>query len=130
MILSKDLRKRAIEAIVEKKMHITEVAKIFQLGRRTLYTWLEKYKKEGVTEPKTRYQKGHSHKITDLNLFITFVKENQDCTTAEMAIRWSKQMNQKVCKTTILRMLAKTNFTFKKKRFITPKQIQENKNNF
>lgn len=124
MIFSEDLRKRSIEAIIEKRMRITEVSRKFKIGRRTLHTWLGEYKKEGKIKAKTGYQKGHSRKIKDLDEFRKFVEKNNDCSAKEMAVRWEKQMEQKVSTSTILRALRKIECTFKKKHFIIKKQMK------
>ena len=130
MILSEDLRRRTVEAIVTKNMSITEASKTFQVGRNAVYAWLKIYKKTGTVTGKTGYQKGHSHKITDLDSFKEFVLANKECTTAEMAIRWSSQKQQKISKSTILRFLKKIGFTYKKKLLIILKQMKKNENSF
>lgn len=130
MIFSEDLRKRTIEAVVIQKMRVAEVVKTFQIGRRTIYTWLTKYKKEGVTAAKVGYKKGPDCKIIDLNLFRKFIEENFDCTATEMAIRWGKNTNQSVSKSTILRALKKIQFTFKKKVLIIAKRPKKKESSF
>ncbi len=130
MIFSEDLRKRTIEAVINQNMKIKEAVKTFQIGRRTIHTWLKKYKESGVTAAKTGYQKGHSRKITDLDLFKTFVLENKECTAAEMAIRWGNQTKQTISKSTILRMLKKIEFSYKKKLLTIEKQMKKIEKNF
>ena len=128
MIFSEDLRKRTIEAVINQNMRIKEAVKTFQIGRRTIHTWVKKYKETGITAAKTGYQKGHRRKITDLDLFKKFVEENKVCTATEMAIRWGKQTGNTVSKSTILRTLKKIGFTYKKKLFFTAKQTKKAEN--
>ena len=125
MAFSLDLRERVIGA-VDGGMHIDEAAKIFDVSRRVIYEWLELRKKTGELKPKTGYQKGHSHKITDLEKFKAFANSNKQCTSPQMVIRWEQLTGVKVSEDVMLRMLKKIGFTFKKKLLATPKQMQKN----
>lgn len=115
MIFSEDLRKRTIEAVINQKMRVAEVVITFQIGRRTIYTWLTKYRKDKTTAAKTGYQKGPARKIADLEFFKNFVEKKADSSAEEMAVRWEKETNQSVSKSTILRSLQRIGFTPKKK---------------
>jgi len=64
MAYSIDLRERVIEAVDEGK-HIDEVAKTFKICTRVIYNWLNLRRKTDSLKPKSGYQNGHSHKITD-----------------------------------------------------------------
>ena len=75
---SVDLRERVIAAI-NNNMHINEAVKTFKVSRRTIYEWIELYKKTGNIIAITNYQKGHSHKIKDWNQFKIFVEKNKNC---------------------------------------------------
>lgn len=114
MKLSIDLRQRVINA-VDNGERITSTAKTFKVCRNTIYNWLKKRKETGSIAPEENFQNGHSHKITDLEKFTSFVQEHKFCSAAEMAIEWEKSMHATVGKTTIQRALKKINYTFKKK---------------
>lgn len=113
MPLSIDLRKRVIAA-VDDGMRITDAAKSFQICRKTIYHWLNLRKKTNNIAPKSGYQKGHSHKITDWNQFKEFVKINRHSTVAKMAIEWEKITNVRVSVSVMLRALKKIGYTSKK----------------
>jgi transposase len=118
-----DLRERVISA-VDNHMRITEAVKIFKVSRRVIYEWLDLCKATGSLAPKTGYQKGHSHKITDWEKFKAFVNENRQSNSPQMIIAWEKLTGVKVSESVMLRGLKKINFTAKKKLSAMPKQIQ------
>jgi transposase len=123
-----DLRERVIESI-NNNMHIDEAAKIFKVSRRTIYEWLELYKKTGGLIAIIHYQKGHSHKIKDWNQFKIFVEKNKNCSGTKMAIEWGKVIGISVKKNVIYRGLKKIGYTSKKKHLIIPKQIKKSEKN-
>jgi transposase len=118
-----DLRERVISA-VDNNMRITEAVKVFKVSRRVIYEWLELRKTTGNLAPKTGYQKGHSHKITDWEKFKAFAHENQQSNSPQMIVAWEKLTGVKVSESVMLRSLKKINFTAKKKLSAMPKQIQ------
>jgi transposase len=125
MIFSKDLRKRAVEAVNSQKMGIKEVIEIFKISRRTIYNWLKIHKQTGSFEAKIGYQKGHNHKIVNLDLFKECVELNKECTATEIASRWEEQTTEKVSKSTVLRCIKKIGYTSKKKLFTIAKQTKK-----
>lgn len=102
-----DLRTRAVDLINSGK-RVEEIAELLKISKATLYNWLARNKK-GNLKPKVNWQKGHSHKITDLDKFREFVDANKDCTLNELAEKWSN-----VKKSTIDRALRKIGYTKKK----------------
>ena len=112
--LSIDLRKRVIAA-VDQGTHIDEAVKTFTICRKTVYNWLNLRKKTNDLSPRSNYHNGHSHKITDWELFEEFVKEHKEKTIEQMLIAWKDRTNQKVSKSTMQRALKKIAFTSKKK---------------
>src|SRR3546814_20209856 len=84
---SYDLRIRVIEA-VDEGQSITKVSKGFKVGRATIYNWLKLRNEQGHLKSKENWQQGHSHKITDLEKFKTFVEENEEKTLVELAEAW------------------------------------------
>ncbi len=129
MVFSLDLRKRVI-AFVDEGMHIDKAVKAFQVSRRVIYEWLELRRKTGSLTPKTGYQKGHSHKITDWKKFKEFANSNRHCSAPQMIIKWKRLTNVDVSESVMLRALKKIGFTSKKKLLIIPKPMQKNGNNF
>ena len=106
---SYDLRIRVMNSI-ERGKTIQEVSKIFSISPRTISNWKSLKLKTGDLKSQVRYQKGHSHKITDKQAFIKFVERNTNCTIKEMA-----ESCGNLGSTTIARVLNKINFTNKKK---------------
>ena len=108
MPYSLDLRERVVAA-VENGMKKTQACKLFNIGRQTLYNWLELKKEQGRLTHKDGCQKGHSHAIKDLDAFRNYVDQHLDFTQEEMAQHYS------VCKKTIGRAIKKIGYTRKKK---------------
>ena len=119
--LSIDLRTRVISA-VERGMRKTEAAKVFNVSRKVIYNWFGLKESTNSLEPKSGYQKGHSHKITDFDQFKAFVENNTHRTVKGMIIEWKKLTNIDVSESAMERYLKKINFTSKKKLLITSKQ--------
>jgi transposase len=118
-----DLRERVISAI-DNNMRVAEAVKLFKVSRRVIYEWLDLRRTTGSLAPKTGYQKGHSHKITDWEKFKVFADENRQSNSPQMIIAWEKLTGVKVSESVMLRGLKKINFTAKKKLSAMPKQIQ------
>lgn len=124
-----DLRERVI-ASVDNGTHIDEAVKIFKVGRRTIYEWIELRNKTGSLKAKTGFQKGHSHQIKDLDQFKIFAHANQQFSAPQLAIKWKEVTGTQVSENVILRALKKVGFTSKKKLFNTSKQIKSKEHNF
>lgn len=129
MVFSIDLRKRVIAA-VDDGMHVDEAAKVFKVCRRVIYNWLLLRIVTSSLMPKSGYQHGHSHKITDLDQFKIFAEKHNHCTARQMKTEWTILTGIDVSETVILRTLKKIGYTFKKKHFVMLKQIKKNGNYF
>ena len=103
-----DLRVKVIEA-VKSGHQVVDVSKIFNIGRATVQRWLKKFREEGDMSPKVNWQKGHSHKIKDLDEFRESVAAKPQRTVAEIASDLGG-----VGKSTVYRALQKIDFTRKK----------------
>ena len=82
---------------------------MLHIGTATIQRWWSLHKQSGSVNPKQGYQKGHSHKITDINEFRSFVENNRSLTSTEMALKIGNISASAVC-----RYLKKINFTRKK----------------
>jgi transposase len=110
---SEDLRIRVLAEFDKKKLTIEEIKTLFNVDRKTIYRWRKRRTETGTISPIKNFQKGHSHKITDLEKFRIFVTNNSDLTTKEMAAIWGN-----ITPYSIGRYLKKINFTFKKNSWI------------
>jgi transposase len=110
---SLDLRKRVMNAI-SKGMRPTIAAKTFDISRRVIYKWKDLFKETNSLEPKSGFQKGHSHKITNLEEFKDFAEKNGNQTVKMMITEWTKFKNQTVSESSMERALKKIGFTSKK----------------
>lgn len=123
MPYSVDLRQKIVDAI-KNGMSQTDAERIFNVARRTIYSWLSIQEKTGSLEPQTDFQKGHSHAIKDLDKFKKFVDNHADYTQEEMAEHFS------VSGVTIGRMLKKIGYTRKKRITRTQKEAKKRDVNF
>lgn len=113
MALSIDLRERVIAAI-DGGMRPTDAAKTFKICRKAIYNWLELRKKTSSLAPKSGYQKGHSHKITDWEAFKIFVEANKYRTVKGIIVEWEKANNKTISESAMENALKKINYTSKK----------------
>lgn len=127
--LSVDLRKRVIEAI-NNGMSKTEAAAIYNVSRKAIYNWIRLQKATNSLAPKSGYQKGHSHKITDWEAFKKFVESNNHLTVLGMIAELKKSTGIDISESSMERALKKINYTSKKKLLITLKPIKKNAKNF
>lgn len=109
-----DLRRKVVEAVVLNGMKQCEVAEQFNLNRKTISDWLQRYAATGDVQPSAHNHHGHSHKITDWDEFRTFVEANPDKTQVEMAELWPDEISDR----TISRALRKIGFTRKKELWV------------
>ena len=124
MAFSVDLRKSVMKAI-DDGMRPTEAEKVFNVCRSVIYDWKKLRKKTNSLIPKTNYQRGHSHKITDWKKFETFVEKHKCCTCAQMRVEWEKLTGISMSESPMLRGLNKIGYTSKKKLLVIPKQTKK-----
>lgn len=121
---SEDLRRRVIDK-VDSGFTPHEVGNLFNIDRSTIYDWLNVRKETGDIKPKSGYQVGHGHCITDLDDFKRFVDEHPDYTQAELANAWPN----KISASTIGRALIKINYTRKKRVMSTRSEMKTKEQN-
>ena len=128
MPLSIDLRKRVIAA-VDAGEYIPAIATRFNVCMKTVYNWINLRNETEKLEPRPDNNRGHSHKITDYEICRKFAEEHQHCTLQEMVAAWHEKYGTTMSISTMSRALQKIGYTFKKKHFITKKQMPKNEKN-
>ena len=103
-----ELRLRVIKS-VEKGMRISSISKLFNVSRDTIYKWKALQDKNGNLEAASGYQKGHSHKIKNLEAFKEFFERNIDKTSKELAIKWGN-----IAPATVLKKIRELGYSYKK----------------
>lgn len=106
---SVDLRERVIEEIEKGELKKNKISALFKVDLKTIYNWVEAKKLNGTIEPKSGYQKGHSHKITDIEKFKIFIADNPNSSLVELSEKWGN-----ISRTAIGNMLHKIEYTVKK----------------
>ena len=114
---SYDLRVKVLQTI-DEGMTKTQASRVFSISRNTINLWLKQREETGDCRAKVGYQKGYSPKITDLEQFQEFVRQNGRKTQAEMAQAWSEDISAR----TIGKGLKKIGFTRKKNLWIPRKK--------
>lgn len=110
---SHDLRIRAVE-LVNSGFVVKKVVDLLNISKSALYDWLVKFEKTKSVEPKKDWQKGHSHKITDMAQFKKFADENKNLTLDELAKKWGG-----VSRMTVYRALKKIGYSKKKRPLVS-----------
>lgn len=105
---SYDLRSRVIEC-VKSGMKRKEISRIFNIGTSTIKRWWSRFKIEGDYSARVGFQKGHSHKITNLKEFKDLVNKNSSLTCEELAEEFGDISGE-----TIRRYLKKIGYSRKK----------------
>ncbi len=103
-----DLRTRVMEAL-NQGMKKATVCRVFNVCKQTLYNWTSLEKKQGHLAPVTGFQKGHSHKITDMDAFRSYVDKHADHTLIEIGEHFS------MSRATVGRLLQKLGYSRKKR---------------
>lgn len=129
MPYSIDLRERVISAI-DSGEKPGKVAERFKVNRGTVNNWVKLRKTTNDIKPKSGYQKGHSHKITDWVKFKDFAGRHKLFTCPRMVIEWEKETGVKVSESVMLRALHKIEYTSKKKLLIMPKKMKKSAQSF
>src|SRR5262245_38245683 len=116
---SVDLREKAI-ALIDAGQKVSHVAELFSVAQNTVRNWLVLRKETKTLFTKEGYQKGHSHKIVDLDLFKKFADEHSGETLEMMA-----QALGNASDTTVGRMMRKIGYTRKKRHLGIKKEMKK-----
>jgi hypothetical protein len=116
---SVDLREKA-RALIDGGEKVRVVSGLLEISQGTLRNWLCLREQTQSLAPKEGYQKGHSHKITNLKAFKEFIDKNCGETLETLAQRWGT-----VSDTTMGRMLKKIGYTRKKRPSATKNEMKK-----
>ena len=84
---SEDLRLKCLE-LIQNGYEIQKVVTLLNISQATIYRWVGLKRRGEPLKPKENYQHGYNPKITDMEVFKSFVDENQGLTSVEMASKW------------------------------------------
>lgn len=107
---SYDRRKRVIKHY-ELHSGATLTSQVFHISRSIIYDWKKLKDETGDVKPKANYQRGHGHKIENIDKFRELVKANSGLTLEKMAEKSGINMSIMTCS----RALKKLNSTRKKR---------------
>jgi transposase len=112
-----ELRIRALK-LIEEGMSISKIKELLSISRQTLYSWKKMREERGDIKAKGGYQKGHSHKIRNMDEFKEFIDNNKDKSLKELAIASSGKYSA----ATIWRGIKKLGYTYKKNLYTSHKR--------
>ena len=127
MRYSNDLRRKAMELILDKKKKMTEVSQLLNIGYNTLKLWKRKYK----AEPDSLYQIIPSPgrpRVYDYEELAEFIKNNPDKYIREIKQENFEDKGQKASFGGIHKALKKLDLKLKKKSFFTKKETKPREN--
>jgi len=84
-VVSRELRSKAIELVLEKKKSRKEVAELVGVDRKTVYLWIRIYKKEGRKGPIKKTER-LKHRKLQSESFKEFVDKNNGMTIKQMVV--------------------------------------------
>ena len=96
-------------AAVRGGMTQKRASELYAVSLQTIYNWFILEENTGDLQSRSGYQQGHSHSITDLEAFRTYVKKHPDQTQEEMAAHFGNSSSS------IGRALKKIGFSRKKR---------------
>ena len=112
---SNDLRKRVVE-FLENGSSYDEASKLFKISVSAIGRWYRKYKQEGNYYAKIR---GGSKRKIDLEALEEYVKTNENMILKQAARKFE------VSVFTISYWLRRLGYSYKKKTFLTWKQVKK-----
>jgi transposase len=101
---SSDLRIRVLKALDSGEC-LKCISRTFDISIKTIYLWRKQLANCGHLRPVIKYQKGHSHKIVDLNDFKKFIDMNNTLSISELAEKF-----QNISPRTIQRAITKIKY--------------------
>lgn len=118
-----ELRIRVIGAL-ESKMTVSQIMKIFNVCRDTVYKWKKRKDTTGDVKAKIGYQSGRHRKvIKDEEEFLRFIEFNKSKSVKELAAMLN------ISPSTVQRALKRINYTYKKN-LLSPKTRYGGKGEF
>lgn len=115
-MISRDLRKRIIEAHERGEGSSRELARRFSVGHATVERLVRRYRMTGSYEA-LPYRHGPESIVReeDYEMIARWLKEQSDLTQQEIADRYTQQTGREVSRRTISRVLRRMHQTRKKR---------------
>lgn len=113
------LMARKLNAVIAAKKHgISEVAKIYNITRTTLTSWIKHIKNDAIEKLKAPPERKKKSKINDLQRqqILEWIKANSQLTIKAIRIRIEESFDIKISKSTVHREIQKLNYSYIKPR--------------
>ena len=118
-----DLRQRVVNAHINGKSK-SQTCRDFQISRPTLDKWLSQFTEQGHLNPITKYQKGHSHIITDWESFTQFVQNTTFDTLKQLAVAFEQYYHKPIAINVLWSGLQRIGMSHKKRLSLTTKRMR------
>ncbi|MBF0204821.1 MAG: transposase [Desulfamplus sp.] len=123
MAYSSDLRHKIVQAYENKQGSISQLSKIFGVGKDTVYRFIKRYKTTGGLSAKRRTTGGNPAKITDIEAHFLkqLLKQKPDLTLSKLCEEFTAHFARSIGISSMHRGLRKYKITLKKN-FSRPKE--------
>lgn len=116
MAYSTDLRQKIVRAYENKHGSMAQLAKIFNVGKDTIYRFVKLNKTTGQLSPKRRTSGGNPPKITaiEADFLQQVLQKESDLTLERLCERFENYFSRSISSSAMARGLKKYRLTFKK----------------
>jgi transposase len=116
MAYSIDLREKIVGAYEKKQGSMSQLAKLFDVGKDTVYRFVKLHKTTGQLSPKRRTSGGNPPKITatEADFLQQVLQKEPDLTLEMLCERFQNHFSRSVSSSAMARGLKKYRLTFKK----------------
>lgn len=116
MAYSSDLRHKIVQAYENKQGSMSQLSKIFGVGKDTVYRFIKRYKVTGGLSAKRRTTGGNPAKITDIEACFLkqLLKQKPDLTLSKLCEEFTVHFNRSIGTSSMHRGLKKYKITLKK----------------
>ena len=107
------LMSRKLEAVISAKKHgITKVAKVYDITRKTLTSWIKCIKSDNLAGLSAPTQRKRKNKLNDAQRegIVEWLKEDSQLTLEAIKLKIKEQYNIEISKSTVHRKIQKQKF--------------------
>ena len=122
------LMSRKLEAVISAKKHgISEVAKVYDITRKTLTSWIKCIKSDNLAGLSAPTQRKRKNKLNDAQRegIVEWLKEDSQLTLEAIKLKIKEQYNIEISKSTVHREIQKQKYSYIKPR---PQHFKQDQN--
>jgi len=122
------LMSRKLEAVISARKHgISQVAKVYDITRTTLTSWIKHIKNDAIEKLNAPAERKKKNKLNDLqrSQILEWIKTDSQLTIKAIRIKIEESFNVAISKSTVHREIKKLNYSYIKPR---PQHFKQNQN--